>query len=472
MDTSCQHIFEMIANCNTMIAINQNSIDEIQEKHNHTTTANIEQIDTLISNDVKDLNDRLNNIDTDCSSTDRLNNKLEEVAKVKESLKSLVNRVSSIEQVFILNTNRNKRMRESKKRKLDTTGDDSSPTSGVSSIATNESQDNSPPLIDQSSTATTKVSNESSSVPTPSPTPTGNNKRKRASGVSSSGQATSRGMFKHKSDDDKPKCSEPRCTRVVCRRDLCRLHAYGSNAYAPRTGKCSFPCCKANAHRLGLCYRHLYPCSIRGCTKQGRHVSDNGRFCSKHAQTEAPEVYAQYRHRINLWKAERWRTDPEFRLRMLVRGRLHSALKAQGTYYKGKNKLLGCTVKQFKRYFAQFFHEPGNDWMNWKNHGRQEGIRCWEIDHIYPLSELDLTDPEQLKRAQHWSNFQPLSAADNNEKKATIPDGFEWRDDLDRWWWSKDSGHINYELPAAGAEEVTIDEDDSDEFDESDDDDE
>lgn len=62
-------------------------------------------------------------------------------------------------------------------------------------------------------------------------------------------------------------------------------------------------------------------------------------------------------------------------------------------------------VDQFKRYLALFFSEPGNDWMNWDNQGRREGVRCWEIDHIYPLSKLDLTDPELLRRANHWSNF-------------------------------------------------------------------
>ena len=113
--------------------------------------------------------------------------------------------------------------------------------------------------------------------------------------------------------------------------------------------------------------------------------------------------------------------------------------------------------------------------MDWGNHGRQEGVRCWEMDHIRPLSSFDLTNPEQLRRAQHWSNFQPLSAADNNTKKADILDGFEWDDDRGRWWWSDDSDRTNYELPAAGAEDITIDEEDDesddDESDESGDDD-
>ena len=207
-----------------------------------------------------------------------------------------------------------------------------------------------------------------------------------------------------------------------------------------------FGCTKNAYNRMLKCAYHLYPCSIRGCTKYGQVVSNNVRFCQRHAQTEAIEAYAQYRERRNRYIAERRRTDVKFRIAMIVRSRFRHALKAQGTSYQGKNKLLGCTVDQFKRYLEQFFSEPGNRWMNWDNHGRIEGVRCWEIDHIYPLSKLDLTNPEQLKRAQHWSNFQPLSAADNGPggKFTDVPDGFEWNGD--RWMWSEDSGRTNYNL--------------------------
>jgi len=45
-----------------------------------------------------------------------------------------------------------------------------------------------------------------------------------------------------------------------------------------------------------------------------------------------------------------------------------------------------------------------------------------------------------------------------------IPDGFAWNGD--RWMWSEGSGRINYDLPGADT-----DDDESDEFDESSDDD-
>ena len=319
------------------------------------------------------------------------------------------------------------------------------------------------------------------------------------------------------STNGKPKCSEPGCTNIAAqgRRGLCRRHADG-------TKKCSVDGCTNNASSGNKkCTRHLYSCSFEGCDKHGQIVSDNGKFCDGHARTEAPEAYAQYRERRNLRRIpcdpcsitgctkrgqivnasngrrfcsshaktkapdeyaqyrerrnssqnERRRNNPNARIAHCLRTRLSQALKKQGTSHQGKLKLLGCTVNQFKRYLALFFIEPGNRWMDWGNHGRQEGIRCWEMDHIYPLSELNLTDPEVLRRAAHWSNFQPLSAADNNVKGVDIPVGFEWRDDLDRWWWSEDNGRTNYDLPAADAEDVTNDDDESDEFDESDDED-
>lgn len=43
------------------------------------------------------------------------------------------------------------------------------------------------------------------------------------------------------------------------------------------------------------------------------------------------------------------------------------------------------------------------------------------IDHIYPCSSFDLTDPEQQKACFHWSNCQPLWVKDNLIKGDTIP---------------------------------------------------
>lgn len=53
--------------------------------------------------------------------------------------------------------------------------------------------------------------------------------------------------------------------------------------------------------------------------------------------------------------------------------------------------------------------------MHWNNHGT-----VWHIDHIIPLSKFDLTDPMQRKRANHFTNLQPLYVHENMSKGARI----------------------------------------------------
>ena len=118
MDTTTpQDLIELITNCNIMIGMNQGELDELEEKHIQTI-ANIEQIDILLSA-VKDLHDRLDNINITCSSNAEhiatRDKQVKDITSnkdtVKKQHKSLDNRVASIEQVFVLRSNHNKRMR-------------------------------------------------------------------------------------------------------------------------------------------------------------------------------------------------------------------------------------------------------------------------------------------------------------------------------------------------------------------------
>jgi hypothetical protein len=75
-------------------------------------------------------------------------------------------------------------------------------------------------------------------------------------------------------------------------------------------------------------------------------------------------------------------------------------------------KLLGCSIEQFRTYLESKF-SLGMSWDNW-------GRNTWHIDHVKPLSKFDLTDPEQLSRALHYTNLQPLWAAENLSKGARV----------------------------------------------------
>ncbi len=92
-------------------------------------------------------------------------------------------------------------------------------------------------------------------------------------------------------------------------------------------------------------------------------------------------------------------------LRHRVRQALRGLAKCSST-----QKLTGCTIKELMAHLeAQF-----TDGMTWDNYG--EG--GWAVDHIRPCASFDLTDPEQQRQCFHYSNLQPLWAADNIRKGA------------------------------------------------------
>jgi len=117
------------------------------------------------------------------------------------------------------------------------------------------------------------------------------------------------------------------------------------------------------------------------------------------------------RERINSQRYNKYRTDVQYRLSVILRGRLHDVLA--GKIKSGSAvRDLGCGLDGLKKHLESLFAEG----MSWNNHGKYG----WHIDHIKPLASFDLTDREQLKEACHYTNLQPLWAKDNLSKGAKI----------------------------------------------------
>lgn len=104
---------------------------------------------------------------------------------------------------------------------------------------------------------------------------------------------------------------------------------------------------------------------------------------------------------------DRKNVDPNFRLQHILRARVGHAIKRQyGKKAFTTIELLGCTIEEARTHLEILF----KDGMTWDNHG------TWHIDHIHPLSKFDLTNPNEQKKAFHYTNLQPLFSAENIRK--------------------------------------------------------
>jgi hypothetical protein len=116
------------------------------------------------------------------------------------------------------------------------------------------------------------------------------------------------------------------------------------------------------------------------------------------------------------WKTkyhrEKLLTDPGYRLACALRSRLYCAIR-DGLKTGSAVRDLGCSIDELIAFIESKFTE-GMSWSSWGE---------WHLDHIKPLASFDLTDREQFLAACHYTNLQPLWAADNYKKGDKIHDG-------------------------------------------------
>jgi hypothetical protein len=114
--------------------------------------------------------------------------------------------------------------------------------------------------------------------------------------------------------------------------------------------------------------------------------------CRKRSKESAMRRYYRMRH------------NPEFKLRKIMRNTIARICRKTKTGKSRKtNEYLGCTFAEARRHIERQFR-PG---MTWVNHGQ------WEVHHIIPLAEWDLSDSQQLIRATHFTNLKPLWRIEN-----------------------------------------------------------
>lgn len=121
---------------------------------------------------------------------------------------------------------------------------------------------------------------------------------------------------------------------------------------------------------------------------------------SDHMLEYQREYYNENKDTINGRKRERRKTDPQFKIANNIRCRFAEIIKNYLLEKKESSmKYLGIPIKDFIEFLEQQFLPE----MSWENHGK-----VWEIDHIIPVENFDLTNEEQLAICFHYSNHQPL----------------------------------------------------------------
>lgn len=168
-------------------------------------------------------------------------------------------------------------------------------------------------------------------------------------------------------------------------------------------------CCAAKdkAYREGEARERL-------CQTKRRYYRQNATALGAKNRARRKARPDEYRRSSREYMRRRTREDIGFRILTRLRARCRSALKGRGTKADHTIALMGCTLRQLKAHLESLWL-PGMTWENWGSH-RDGGTTTWQIDHVRPCASFDLTDPEEQRKCFHWSNLQPLWAADNLAK--------------------------------------------------------
>lgn len=103
---------------------------------------------------------------------------------------------------------------------------------------------------------------------------------------------------------------------------------------------------------------------------------------------------------------EKRNNDLSFKISEILRSKFNREIK-RNKY----SNFLGCDIKFLKQWLEYRFTSK----MNWDNMGA-----IWHIDHILPISNFDLTNPDEIKICYNWTNLQPLDKTENIAKSNHI----------------------------------------------------
>jgi len=186
---------------------------------------------------------------------------------------------------------------------------------------------------------------------------------------------------------------------------------------SPRYSDGYFSTCRPCGRRTARLYAQTHKPRIRK-KRVRKRISDPVLLECVRAKNR--KAYRDYRMRCSEERRLQRRLWTRLYMRRYRQGNVsvrlaHAMRLAVNRYLRGKLPttqravlLLGCSITTLKVHLERGFKVG----MSWENYGR----RGWHVDHIRPLRSFNLTDPEQIQKAFHYQNLQPLWARENLQK--------------------------------------------------------
>jgi hypothetical protein len=189
------------------------------------------------------------------------------------------------------------------------------------------------------------------------------------------------------------------------------------NEREDQTGAYCNECTKKDNERIRLRRQASKENGI--CTRCNNNNSEHGNLCFV-CSDEVKKYFKEYRrkkvadglcYRCTNPRSERGVYCHACKIDHGIRRSIGNALKKKNIVKsKSTEEIIGCTIYFFRDHIKNIM-EP---WMNQDNYGvHVPGERRWQLGHNVPLAVFDLTDPEQLKKAWHYTNIVPQEAEEN-----------------------------------------------------------
>lgn len=139
------------------------------------------------------------------------------------------------------------------------------------------------------------------------------------------------------------------------------------------------------------------------------HILERNRSWREANTDRVRNIYNNWINNNPNYRVDRYRNNLQCRLSCILRSRLGKAIKNQQKVGSAVEDL-GCSIDALIGFLEDKFQEG----MSWDNYGE------WHIDHVMPLSSFNLTNPNELKKACHYTNLQPLWSTDNLRKSNKV----------------------------------------------------